>query len=104
MDNSLVTAQLFNITYLPDAGMAYIHVDAISGLNGKVTATVELIAYGYKAISLDVNPCDNEGFKGMCPMVQGQITLEASQQISADTADQIPGASDGSLDLFKHLN
>lgn len=91
MENSLVTAQLFNVTFLPDSNIVYIKVDATSGLNGNVIAKVELIAYGYKAITQTVDPCENEGFAGMCPMVQGPITIDASPLVSEDTTKQIPG-------------
>lgn len=94
MANSLLTAQLFNVTFLPDQNIVYIKVNAISGLNSKVIAKVEVIAYGYKAITQVVNPCEQTGFEGLCPMVQGPITIDASPAVGDSVADQIPGTSD----------
>lgn len=96
MEDSQFTAKLFNITFLPDAGEVFIKVNGVSGLNGKVVATMQLIAYGYKAMEQQVDPCNadgtgKKGFEGMCPMTQGVITLDSMVTLPSDLAAQIPG-------------
>lgn len=96
MKNSQFTATLFNITFLPDTNQVYIRVNGLSGLSGQVVATMELIAYGYKALTQVVNPCNTdgtgkEGFEGMCPMTEGVILLDSMVPLPKDVAKQIPG-------------
>jgi hypothetical protein len=50
-----------------------------------------VIAYGYNALTRDMNPCEmGDDFKGMCPMQQGLIQLESHIPIEPESAKQIP--------------
>jgi len=91
MKDSLFTATLFNITFTPDDGMLRIRVNGISSLSGKVTAKLSIIAYGYKAMEKDLNPCGMVGFEGMCPMSTGVITLNSQISVGDAVANAIPG-------------
>jgi len=86
-------ATLFNITYTPDSGILMIRVNGISSLSGRVTAKLSIIAYGYKAMERELNPCDMEGFEGMCPMSTGVITLNSQILVGDGVAGSIPGMS-----------
>jgi hypothetical protein len=91
MEDSLFSATLFNITFTPDDGLLRIKVNGISSLSGKVTAKLSLVAYGYKAMMKELNPCEMEGFEGMCPMSTGVITLNSHIEVGDSVANAIPG-------------
>lgn len=92
MENSKFSASLFNVTFSPDDYILNININGVSSINGNVTATLLVIAYGYTALSREMDPCTmGEGFSGMCPMTQGLINLESHTTIEAAVANQIPG-------------
>ena len=94
MDHSLFSATLFNITYTPDRGKVEVKVNGVSELTGNVTAMVEIVAYGYTAVTQKVDPCKLDGFQGMCPMMEGVIELYSTVDVPEKIADQIPGIFD----------
>jgi len=92
MENSKFTASLFNVSFTPDTNTLHISINGVSSIDGNVTATLVVIAYGYNALTKDLNPCEmGEGFQGMCPMQQGLIQLESHTPIEPSVAAQIPG-------------
>ena len=91
MEDSHFSATLFNITYTPDDGQLRVRVNGISSISGKVTAKLSIVAYGYTAITKELNPCEMAGFEGMCPMSTGQITLNSNIPVGNGIADAIPG-------------
>jgi len=94
MEKSKFTASLFNVSFTPDTNTLHISINGVSSIDGNVTATLVVIAYGYNALTKDLNPCEmGEGFQGMCPMQQGLIQLESHTPIEASVAAQIPGTS-----------
>lgn len=94
MEDSKFTASLFNVSFTPDTNTLHISINGVSSIDGNVTATLVVIAYGYNALTRDLNPCDmGEGFQGMCPMQQGLIQLESHTPIEAQVASQIPRMS-----------
>jgi hypothetical protein len=91
MKDSKFSASLFNVSFTPDTSTLHISINGVSDIYGNVTASLEIIAYGFKALKEDLNPCEmGEGFKGMCPMQQGLIQLESHIPIEKDVADSIP--------------
>ncbi|KAL7267019.1 putative flavin carrier protein 3 [Rhizina undulata] len=91
MTDSGFTATLFNVSFTPDNRILNININGVSSLNGNVTASLQVIAYGYTALSKTISPCEMDGFGGMCPMSQGQITIESQITIEESVSDQIPG-------------
>lgn len=91
MDNSSFSASLFNVSFSPDTNILNININGVSSINGNVTATLLVIAYGYTALSRELDPCTmGEGFGGMCPMTQGLINLESHTTIDPSVSQQIP--------------
>ena len=76
---------------MPDRKQVEIRVNGISELAGNVTAAVSIIAYGYTAITQQLNPCGVSGFKGMCPMTKGVIVLNSKIDVPDSVASKIPG-------------
>lgn len=91
MESSNFTATYFHVKFYPNNNSLEIGFDGVSYISGKVVADLSLTAYGYKAYSNTLNPCDIEGM-GMCPMAPGPIDLDSvSLTLPGDTASKIPG-------------
>ncbi|KAF1982690.1 TRP-domain-containing protein [Aulographum hederae CBS 113979] len=91
MDNSHFSATLFNVVFTPDNGLLSFDINGISAISGNVTAELLVYAYGYKILNKELNPCDNDDLKGLCPMNTGQIDLNSSTTLSQDVVKQVPG-------------
>lgn len=91
MENSLFEATLFNVSFTPDTNTLHISINGDSSINGNVTATLVVIAYGFNALTKELDPCEmGDDFKGMCPMQEGPIDLESHIPIEPKAASQIP--------------
>ena len=94
-DNSNLTATLFNVIFTPDNRTVSIHIVGVSSISGKVTADVEVIAYGHSIMKQTLDPCDEankETLSGFCPMVTGQLDYDfIIPEISEDVISAIPG-------------
>jgi ML-like domain len=94
MENSKFTASLFNVTFTPEDSILHINIDGVSSLEGNVTATISVIAYGYDVLERELDPCTmGDGFRGMCPMSQGPIQLDTNLKVEPEVSGQIPGMS-----------
>ena len=88
------SASLFNVFFFPGNGTLSYNINAQSSISGKVTAEVNVIAYGLLAINQTINPCDpsNKGFANLCPLNAGTaIQLNSNSQIPPSTVSRIPG-------------
>lgn len=91
MESSNFTATYFHVIFYPSNNSLELGFDGVSYISGKVVADLSLTAYGYKAYSSTLNPCDVSGM-GMCPMAPGPIDLQSvSLTLPNDTASKIPG-------------
>lgn len=98
-DNSSFTASLFNVVFTPNNNTLTFDIVGVSSVQGNVTFGIEVSAYGYVFIKENVQPCDQAGLSGLCPMATGQIDINSNFVFSADTVSQIPAIAYGVPDL-----
>lgn len=91
-DNSNLTATLFNVVFTPDNKSLALDIVGVSSINGKVTAQLEVIAYGYTAMKQTLDPC-NMNLEGLCPMNTGQLNIKFNVPVPDEVINQIPGKS-----------
>lgn len=97
-DNSNFTATLFNVIFTPDNRTLAFDVVGVSSIEGNVTAELQVIAYGYTALTERLDPCTMD-LGGLCPMSTGQINIQSNIIVSPDVSNQIPGIAYGIPDL-----
>lgn len=92
MDNSQVWASYFNVVFYPDNSSVVFDVLAVSNINNvKVGAHVELIAYGLKVLSQDVNLCNlGSTYSQLCPLTSGHLDLTFDYEVSDSITKEIP--------------
>lgn len=95
MDNSQVWASFLNVVFYPSNSSVVIDVLAVSNINNvKVGAHVELIAYGLKVLSQDVNLCNlGSSYTQLCPLTSGHLDLTFDYEVSDSITKQIPGVA-----------
>lgn len=93
MDNSQVWASFLNVVFYPHNSLVVLDILAISNINDvKVGAHIEMIAYGIKAVSQDVNLCSfGADYSQLCPLTSGHLDISFTQNVSTVIAGQIPG-------------
>ena len=92
MANSAFSATLFNVAFTPDNRSLGFNIEGISNIAGKIEADVELLVYGYSALNLKVDPCNQSELEGMCPMNAGPLTIKSNfGDIGDDVMGVIPG-------------
>lgn len=91
MENSGFSATFFNVTFTPDDGQLYFHINGQSLITGNVRARATVRAYGFKVLETILDPCKTEGLSGLCPMQATPIEIEFTQTIDADTVKDLPG-------------
>ena len=96
--NSGFTASLFNVLFTPDNNTLAFDVVGVSSIQGNVTATLEVIAYGFTAVRQEIDPCE-EDLDGLCPMNTGQINIESNTNVPDDVIKRIPGIAYGVPDI-----
>ena len=97
MPHPLFSASLFNVTYNADKGEVSVRVNGISELSGNVSASLALVVYGWTALEQKFDPCELDGFAGMCPMTEGVIVLKSTPKAPDDLVTRIPGRFFGVL-------
>lgn len=97
-DNSNFTATLFNVIFTPDNRTLAFDVVGVSSIEGNVTAELQVIAYGFTAITQTLDPCTMD-LGGLCPMSTGQINIQSNIIVGQDVISQIPGITYGIPDL-----
>jgi hypothetical protein len=91
MDNSGISATLFNVSFTPDDGQLKIEIKGESTVVGNVQAKVTVLAYGFPVYTETLDPCSTDGLGTMCPMSLLPLNMEFQQTINPETVSQIPG-------------
>ena len=92
MTNSAFSATLFNVAFTPNNRSLGFNIEGISNIAGKIEADVELLVYGYSALTQKVDPCSQKELEGMCPMNAGPLTIKSNfGNIGDDVMGVIPG-------------
>ncbi|OCK81390.1 TRP-domain-containing protein [Lepidopterella palustris CBS 459.81] len=89
--NSSFSATLFNVAFTPDNKTLTFTIIGVSAISGNVTASLDVIVYGYTALKQNLDPCTNSDLKGLCPMNTGVINIESNVAISDSVLKSIPG-------------
>lgn len=90
MENSGFSANLFNVSFTPDDGQLRIRIVGESRMAGTVRAKVTVLAYGFKVMSQELDPCTTDGLQTMCPMTLQELDLDFQQTVDPHTVAQIP--------------
>lgn len=88
-EDSSFTASLFNVIFTPNNGSLAFDIVGVSTISGKVTADVEIIAYGLRIYKRALDPCTN-GLDGMCPMNTGPVKISSNLALTPDIVKKIP--------------
>ena len=93
------TATLFDVMFTPDNRTITYNINGISSISGKVTAELNIIAYGYVLYNKTLNPCDDPSLVSLCPMNPGTIPIKSNFPIDASVISQVPGIAYAVPDL-----
>lgn len=94
MENSLLDADRFDVTFTPDNGTIRYDVSITSEVKGYVYAEIDVYAYGIKVINETINPCDSDiNIGSLCPLVPGDIDISSTYHLSKSIIDSIPGVA-----------
>lgn len=94
MDNSQVWSSYFDVVYYPSQKVVNFDIQAVSNINGvNVTATIQLIVYGLKVLSQDVDLCDLSELLGICPLTSGHLDISYKYDVPSLISNQIPGVA-----------
>lgn len=96
--NPSFTASLFNVIFTPNNGSVAFDIVGVSTISGKVTADIEIIAYGIKIFNRPLDPCTNN-LEGMCPMNPGPINIRSNFPVSPENVKSVPGIAYSVPDL-----
>jgi hypothetical protein len=90
MDNSEFTASKFDVALYPDNKTVTLEVSAISTIEDKIIAQVDVIAYGITVVSEELDAC-SLNLKQLCPLSSGHFDVQTTKKIGDDILDQVPG-------------
>jgi hypothetical protein len=102
MENSGFSATLFNVALTPNNRSLGFTIEGISNIAGKIQAELEVLVYGFSAITQKLDPCGTKGLEGMCPMNAGPLTLTSNFDISPEILNQLPSTCSLRLKLRTH--
>ena len=91
-ENSGFTAQLFDVTYTTNNSTLTFDINGVSTINDYVLLEVTVAAYGYTALTKDIDPCsaDEKSLVGICPLHSGQIQIPSNYHLPDSASSQIP--------------
>jgi hypothetical protein len=92
--NQAFYAKLFLVSLTPNNRSVDFQIMGMMTTSGYVIAEVQVIVYGYSAISQKLNPCDDENrnLVNLCPVKPGPLDIKSNfDNISPETMSQIPG-------------
>jgi hypothetical protein len=90
--NSSITASLFDVIFTPDNGTIQYDINANASITGNVTLVLEVIAYGFKAATINIDPCAGSLSQNFCPIAaSGPIQLQSTSPVPADVSSRVPG-------------
>jgi hypothetical protein len=102
--DSLITASLFNVVFTPNNNTLQYDILANSSITGNVTVELQVIAYGYTAATINIDPCDSTLSSNFCPIqAQGPLEFAGLTTIPDDIASRIPGMRPCYLFVFRQL-
>ncbi|ODV66425.1 TRP-domain-containing protein [Hyphopichia burtonii NRRL Y-1933] len=89
MDNSEFTASHFDVIYYPNNRTVYYDISAIVNIDTKVSASIELIAYGVTAFTKNISFC-SLNYAAICPLSTGHLDLNSHYKLGKSVTSQIP--------------
>lgn len=89
MENSLVSANYFNISFTPDNRTLTYDISINSDVRGYFLAEVDFYAYGIKVVSETIDPCQVD-IGNFCPLAPGPVDIRSSSQIEEKVIHEIP--------------
>lgn len=89
MEDSKFSATLFDIALLPNTSKLHFDINGFSTVQGYVTLSFTVFAYGFPAVEMGYDPCKN-GWQQLCPMAPGKVEVNSSEALGEDTITQIP--------------
>lgn len=93
-DNSQASASYFDVVFYPQNNSLVFDIQGISNINGvKVSADVELIAYGLKVVKQTVDLCKLLEYKQLCPLTSGHLDISFTYKVSKSITKKIPGVA-----------
>lgn len=100
MDNPGFTASLFNVVFTPNNRSLDYAIKGVSTISGKVTADIEIFAYGIRIFRMPFDPCTQKGLEGICPMNPGAIQeIHSNFLIEDKDVKRVPGIAYSVPDL-----
>ncbi|CUM64454.1 uncharacterized protein PRCAT00002058001 [Priceomyces carsonii] len=89
MENSQFTASQFDVIFYPGNSSVTYDISAISNINAKVSADIQLIAYGINAITKKFDFC-SMNYQPVCPLTTGHLDLSSDYKLEKSITKQIP--------------
>ncbi|KAJ5570430.1 uncharacterized protein N7459_009860 [Penicillium hispanicum] len=105
-DDGRVSINRFSVVFTPDNSSIVVGFDGSISYTGNVMLDVDLLVYGYKALTKTINPCDFK-VSGLCPLQVKSLTIpSAPLDASSDLLSNIPGIaySVPDIDAIVRLN
>lgn len=99
MDNSQFTASYFDIVFYPGNRTVYFDINAISSIDTKVGAYINVIAYGLNVVQRNISLCDidytstGSDTNPLCPLTSGRLNLDSHYEIGSSVTNEIPGVA-----------
>lgn len=90
-EDSSFTASLFNVIFTPNNGSLAFDIVGVSTISGKVTADINILAYGISVFKRPLDPCTTKGLEGMCPMNTGPVKINSNIPWAPDLVKKVPG-------------
>jgi hypothetical protein len=94
MDDSLITASLFDVTYFPGNSSIMYNINANASVTGNVSMSLQVIAYGYYLDPINVDPCagDTSLSSNFCPIetAGAPLELKATSSVPKDILEKVP--------------
>jgi hypothetical protein len=92
MANSTIGANYFHAKFTPENRTLSFDVNGDSQISSNVTLQIVVLGYGYTVFSKTIDPCDDNGLTGICPMRAGSLPdLHTNTQVPAEDVRRIPG-------------
>lgn len=88
-ENSDFTATRFNVVFTPSNKSLSVDMVGVSSMDGNITASMTLYAYGKDVMSLSIDLCDLD-IEPLCPMTPGSVTLHNPFPDIEDYTKDIP--------------
>lgn len=94
MENSLISASDFDVSFYPGNRTVNIEASAEVTIDGYVKADITVMAYGFSVIHEVLDPCSSSwNMPQLCPLFSGEVDIQSNTQVSQSVVDQIPGVA-----------